>query len=201
MKKRLVVAVTNDLTFDQRMIRICHSLAASGYSLTLVGRKFKKSVPLSAVPYHQKRLASFFEKGKLSYLEYNVRLFFYLLFEKADIVCAVDLDTIVPCYIISRIKGAKRVYDAHELFCEMKEVVTRPFIYKMWKKVEKFTVPSFKNGYTVSHFISDEFKKMYEVNYETIRNLPILQRMNVPEKIEKFILSCMIRNSMSRMQC
>jgi glycosyltransferase involved in cell wall biosynthesis len=184
----IVFTVTTDLTYDQRMIRICTSLANTGYTVTLVGRKLKTSMPLSIQPFTQKRLFCFFEKGKFFYAEYNIRLFFYLFFKKMDCICVIDLDTILPGYFISKIKKIKRVYDAHELFCEMKEIVTRPPIYKIWKNIEKFAVPKFINGYTVNQLIADEFKKMYAVNYKVIRNIALLREINIPEKKEKFIL-------------
>jgi glycosyltransferase involved in cell wall biosynthesis len=184
----LVFTVTTDLTYDQRMIRICTSLANAGYAVTLVGRKLNSSLPLSAQSFIQKRINCFFEKGKLFYAEYNIRLFFYLLLKKMDCICAIDLDSILPCYFISKIKKIKRVYDAHELFCEMKEIATRPGIYKMWKMIERFTVPKFTMGYTVNQPIADEFKKMYNVNYEVIRNIALLRDVNHLPKKEKFIL-------------
>lgn len=187
-KNNIVFTVTTDLTYDQRMIRICTSLANAGYNVTLVGRKMKASLPLAAQPFQQKRLLCFFEKGKFFYAEYNLRLFFYLLFKKMDVIGAIDLDTILPCYFVSKIKKVKKVYDAHELFCEMKEIVTRPAIYKMWKKIERYTVPKFIHGYTVNQPIADEFKKMYSVNYEVIRNIALLGEVGTIEKKEKFIL-------------
>lgn len=185
---KIYFTVTTDLTYDQRMIRICTSLANAGYNITLVGRKLKASLPLAAQPFVQKRLFCFFEKGKLFYAEYNIRLFFYLLFKKMDCIGAIDLDTILPGYFISKIKKVKRVYDAHELFCEMKEIATRPGIYKAWKKIEGYTVPKFTNGYTVNQPIADEFKKMYGVRYEVIRNIALLRDIDPIEKKEKFIL-------------
>ncbi len=184
----IVFTVTTDLTYDQRMIRICSSLADTGYDITLVGRKLKNSIPLSIQPFKQKRINCFFEKGKLFYTEYNIRLFIYLLFKKMDCICAIDLDTILPCYYISKIKNIKRVYDAHELFCEMKEVVSRPGIYRMWKRIEKYTVPHFPLGYTVNQPIAEEFKKMYGVNYEVIRNIALLREIQPIKSKERFIL-------------
>ncbi len=188
MSKTIIFTVTTDLTYDQRMIRICTSLAKAGYNILLVGRKLNSSIPLSKQPFRQKRISCLFEKGKLFYAEYNIRLFFYLLLKKMDCIGAIDLDTILPCYFISQIKKTKRVYDAHELFCEMKEIVTRPVIYKLWKRIEGFTVPKFINGYTVNQPIADEFKKMYGVDYEVIRNIALLKDIQPVEKKEKFIL-------------
>ena len=184
----IVFTVTTDLTYDQRMIRICTSLANAGYDVTLIGRKVSFSIPLTAQPFKQKRIICLFEKGKLFYAEYNIRLFFYLLFKKMDCIGGIDLDTILPCYFISRIKKIKRVYDAHELFCEMKEIVTRPAIYKLWKRIERYTVPKFTMGYTVNQPIADEFKRMYGVKYEVIRNIALLKDIQPIEKKDKFIL-------------
>jgi len=175
MPKRIFCTVTNDLNYDQRMIRICTSLAAAGFDVTLVGRRTKASLPLTSRPFGQRRLRLLFSKGKLFYLEYNLRLFFFLLVQKADAVCAIDLDTILPCYFASRLRRIHRVYDAHELFCEMQEVVTRPAIYKIWKAVERYCVPRFPYGYTVNEPIAAEFKEMYGVDYAVIRNLPRLE--------------------------
>lgn len=170
--------VINDLTFDQRMQRICRTLSANGFEVTLVGKKTKSSVPLLKETYHQHRMRCFFSKGKAHYLEINIRLLIYLLFRKIDIICAIDLDTIVPCYLVSRLKKINRVYDAHELFSEMKEVVTRKGVQKFWKGVEKKYIPLFPNGYTVSQHIADEFNKKYAVLYRVIRNLPLLYTGN-----------------------
>lgn len=170
--KKIIFVVTNDLNFDQRMQRICSCLAQNGYNVLLIGRKLKKSKPLQNQSFQQKRISCFFEKGVLFYVEYNLTLFFYLLFEKPDIVCAIDLDTILPILFVSKVKSITRVYDAHELFTEQKEIKSRPFIYTIWKWVERFAVPKFKKGYTVNHFIKNEFEKLYGIKYSVIRNVP-----------------------------
>ena len=186
--KRIFFTVTNDLTYDQRMIRICSSLAGNGYQVTLVGRQLKSSVPLIRQPFTQKRLPCFFTTGKAFYVEFNLRLFFFLVFQRMNCICAIDLDTIVPCYCVSVLKKIPRVYDAHELFCEMKEVVTRPRIYSIWKKVERFTIPKFRFGYTVNRQIAEEFRKMYAVDYVVIRNFPTLKSAPLPDKTDRYIL-------------
>lgn len=173
--KRTTFTVINDLSYDQRMQRICSSLEKEGYKVTLVGRRLFSSIPLKDQSYRQKRLSCWFAKGKLMYLEFNLRLFIYLLFHRSNVICAIDLDTILPCYFASVLKGTKRVYDAHELFTEQKEIVTRPAIQKMWLKVERFAVPKFKYGYTVNKFIADELERRYAVKYEIVKNLPKLK--------------------------
>ena len=185
--KNIICTVTNDLNFDQRMIRICNSLANNGYSVTLVGRKLPDSKELTQRSFRQVRLFCFFTKGPLFYAEYNFRLFFWLLFQKTDLICAIDLDTILPCLWVSQVKKTERVYDAHELFCEMKEIVTRPSRYRIWKKIEQYAVPKFRYGYTVCAPIAEEFKKMYDVSYGVIRNVPMPSSSPTIDKPSFFI--------------
>jgi hypothetical protein len=187
--KRITFTVTNDLTYDQRMQRICTTVASNGYRVVLIGRKLKHSKPIKDEAYEQKRLPCFFSKGKLFYLEYNIRLLFFLLFYPADCYCAIDLDTILPNYFASAFKGKKRVYDAHELFTEQKEIITRPAIHRMWLAVEKFALPKFESGYTVNDFIVAELKRRYGVEYSVVRNLPKLNRIHPnPDMDHRFVI-------------
>lgn len=187
-KKRLIFTVTNDLSYDQRMIRICTSLATHGYHVELVGRTMSGSRALEEMPFVQKRLKCFFESGFAFYAEFNIRLLLYLLFRKAHLLCAIDLDTILPVYFVSRICARNRVYDAHELFCEMKEVSSRPRIYKIWKKIESFAVPRFRSGYTVNGIIAQEFYNMYGVEYAVVRNLPKLLPLQKVDISERYVI-------------
>ncbi|HET9431909.1 MAG TPA: glycosyltransferase, partial [Chitinophagaceae bacterium] len=172
----------------QRMNRICTSLSANGYTVTLVGRKLPGSIPLKKENYNQKRLGCWFKKGKWFYAEFNIRLFFYLLFQKMDAICSIDLDTILPCLRLSNLKNIPRVYDAHELFTELKEVVTRPVIKKIWSAVERSAVPNFSLGYTVSESIAEEFHRRYGSNFQTIRNVPWLRPLDQGKPPDRFIL-------------
>ena len=177
----IILTVTNDLAFDQRMQRICSSLSQAGYKVTLVGRLLAGSPPTADLPFCQVRLACRFTRGKLFYLEYNWRLYRYLVNRTREkigtdmAVCAIDLDTILPVLRISKKRKLPRVYDAHELFTELTEVKRRPMVSAIWQRVEKLAVPQFPFGYTVNGFIAGELKNRYAVNYEVIRNMPYRQ--------------------------
>jgi glycosyltransferase involved in cell wall biosynthesis len=172
--KRIICTVTNDLNHDQRMHKICGSLAKAGYEVLLVGRLRKTSKPLVERNFKQKRMRCFFEKGKLFYIEYNLRLLFFLLFTKADILCAIDLDTIMPNLVAGKLRGKKLVYDAHEYFTEVPEVVNRPAVKRIWQWVEKVSVPRMDTCYTVSASLADLFERQYHKHFELIRNVPVL---------------------------
>ena len=141
----------------------------------MIGRRLPESIPLTGLPFQHKRISCLFNTSWLFYLEFNLRVFFCLLFSSLDAICAVDLDTALPVLFISRIKRIPRVFDARELWTEMKPVIDRPRIQRMWKKIEQYCLPKFKNGYAVSTSIANELGKNYGVQYITIRNISILQ--------------------------
>lgn len=185
--KRIVFTVTNGLNHDQRMIRIGRSLTAAGYRVTLVG--VSNSEPLQQQPFEQKRLAVPFKKGFGFYAGYNIRLFFFLLFVKTDRFCCIDLDTMLPVWLASTLRGKPRVYDAHEFFSELKEVVSRPKVHRVWHWIEKRFLPRFPAGYTVSQGIADEFARRYGVHYAVIRNMPLRKEAaTLPAAAGKIIL-------------
>ena len=176
--KRVVFTVSNDLNYDQRMQRICSTLSEAGYDVTLVGRKRQSSDALVEQLYKQVRLNLWFEKGKLFYIELNVRLFYYLLAKPFDVVCGIDLDTIMPCWFASKLKLKTCVYDAHELFTEVPEVIDRPAVRRTWLWVERFVVKRINFFYTVSESVALEFERRYGLKPAVIRNLPLIKSGN-----------------------
>ncbi len=178
-QKILYLAVTNSLTFDQRMSRICGSLHQAGYQVHLIG--IKRADPLPIRPYHQIRLTSWFRKGKGFYIENHIRL----LFRKADLLVANDLDTALPIWALSKLRGIPRVMDAHEFYTEMKEVMSRPAIHRIWSSVARFVIPRFPVGTTVGSQLVEKFKREYGVHYEVIRNMPKLRPWKDPEPPSK----------------
>ncbi|MCS6818539.1 MAG: glycosyltransferase [Chitinophagales bacterium] len=176
MKKfKILCCVTNDLSCDQRMQRICDSLAEWGYNVILFGRELKHSFPLQTTSYSQKRVRCFFNKGKIFYAEYNIRLFFYLVRERPNVVHAVDLDTAPAVMLALLFFRLKIVYDAHELFTEVPEVVRRPAIRKIWHIIQQRFVPRANVVLTVSESIADYFRINYNAQVYVVRNLPVLR--------------------------
>jgi glycosyltransferase involved in cell wall biosynthesis len=172
------------------MQRICRSLASDGFAVYLIGRRLTNSPKLSQEIFTQKRLFCWFTKGPFFYIEYNLKLFIHLLFKRLDLLCAIDLDTILPVLFISVIRGKLRVYDAHEYFTEQKEVYERQTIFRIWSLIEKWSVPKFRLGYTVNQHLADLYYQKYQVEYQVIRNISFSYSLkNIDnEQINKFVL-------------
>ncbi len=177
---RIVATVTNDLHYDQRMHRICSTLAEQGgYSILLVGRVLPDSKPLEAMPFSLVRLKCFFQRGFLFYLEYNVRLFLFLLINPFDAVNIVDLDTMPAGVLAGKLRGKKIVFDAHEHFTEVPEVTFRPFVKWVWHQVGLWGIPKCHAAYTVGPALAKLLTQVYKKPFSTVRNVPMANAGNL----------------------
>lgn len=184
--KTVIVSVTNDLYTDQRVHKVCRFLEKQGYTVTLFGRKRKNSIDLPARSYTTKRVKLLFETGAKFYAVFNLRLFFYLLFKKADVLVANDLDTLLANYMASKFKRkSKLVYDSHEYFTEVPELTSRPKVQKVWLRIERWIFPKLKNVYTVNDSIAKIYTDLYQKEIKIVRNIsPLWKPENVLSKKE-----------------
>ena len=194
-KKRVVVSVINDLSTDQRVHKSCLSIQNAGFEVLLIGRVLKNSLPVNrSYPTHRMKLM--FDKGFLFYLEFNLRLFIKLIFTKSDILHSNDLDTLLPNFLISKLKSKHLVYDTHEFYTGVPELAQRPFKRKIWERLEAFVFPNLKHVFTVNNSIAQKYKQLYGKELKVIRNIssrnliPVKTKtkreLNLPE--DKFLI-------------
>lgn len=185
-KKRAIVSVTNDLYTDNRVNKICLFLQQQGYNVLLVGRQKKDSVDLPSRSYATKRFKLFKEAGAGFYAAYNLRLFFFLLFKKVDLLVSNDLDTLLANYAASKFKPTARlVYDSHEYFTEVPELINRPRVQKVWIGIESWIFPKLKTVYTVNESIAALYREKYKKDVRVVRNIsPTWKAEKIPSKAE-----------------
>lgn len=181
MSQKIIVSVTNDLSTDQRVHKVCTSLQSFGFEVLLVGRKQKDSPPLNRA-YATHRFTLLFARGPLFYMEYSLRLFFFLLFRKSQLLLSNDLDTLLPNYLIAICKQLPLVYDSHELFPEVPELQNRKWVKRFWECLEAFLLPRLKHAYTVCDSIADYYQNKYGLAFKVVRNVPFLKKNAVLKK-------------------
>lgn len=182
--KKIIVSVTNDLYTDQRVHKMCMFMVKQGYNVVLLGRLLDNKTPLDR-PYATKRFRLLFRKGALFYANYNVRLFFYLLFHRADILVSNDLDTLLANTFIHQLKKTPLIYDSHEYFTEVPELTSRPKIKRVWERIEAYCFPKLDKIITVNYSIAEKYKRKYGKKLRVVRNVsPLFEFKDVPSKKE-----------------
>lgn len=182
MQKKAVVCVTNDLTTDQRVHKTCLTLQKCGYYVIEFGRLLPESVPLKR-SYLTIRKKMWFRNGPLFYIEYNIRLFIYLVFSRVDLILSNDVDTLPAAYFASKIRNKKLIFDAHELFSELPELVNRQRIKWIWQQVENYLLPRLSNTITVCQSIADYYKQKYNISFQVVRNVPLYRQLKKTDKL------------------
>ncbi len=176
MGQTIILAVTNDLTGDQRIHKVAMSLLKAGMEPVLVGRKMPRSLPLNR-PYRCVRLRLLFRKGPMFYVCFNIRLFFYLLGCRADRFLANDLDTLMAVWYAGRLRRKPVIYDSHEYFTEVPELVHRPRVRRIWERMEEHVFPRLKTVYTVNESIARIYQEKYRIPVGIVKNLPLQNRI------------------------
>lgn len=189
-KPTVIVSVINDLNTDQRVHKVCSFIESQGYDVLLVGRTLKSSQKMEYRSYRTKRFRMFYEKGALFYAWFNFRLFWFLLFHSSHILVANDLDTLLPNYLVSKLKRKKLVYDSHEYFTEVPELISRPKVKAVWERIERFIFPKLTFVSTVNQSIAEKYREKYGVTLKVVRNVSPLwnpshirskQELGIPE--------------------
>jgi glycosyltransferase involved in cell wall biosynthesis len=172
LNQKVIVSVSSDLVTDNRVHRTCSVLHEFGLDVLLIGRKKKSSPELKQRNYRTKRLQLIFEKGPLFYAEFNIRLFFILLFQRKTLLYSNDLDTLLPNFLVSKLSGAKIIYDSHELFTEAPELIHRKLVRKIWLTIEQLIFPQLTHVITVNESIANTYEELYRKKLLVIRNIP-----------------------------
>jgi glycosyltransferase involved in cell wall biosynthesis len=167
---RVAFSVTNCICFDQRVLKMAGTVSALNCDITIIGRTRGECCKSEKVPFRTHRFNMLFKRGFLFYKFFNIRLFFYLLFRRFDLLVANDLDTLLPNFLVSKIKGLPLVYDSHEYFTGVPEIQNRHFVRWVWKTIESFVFPKLTNVITVSDSIALQYENEYGLRPLTVRN-------------------------------
>ena len=157
----IVMAVSNDLLTDQRVMRHVAALREAGFAVETVCRT---DFPVR------------WQKGWLFYAAFNWRLWREVRLRVKElkgqrvVVWANDTDTLLGCWLAAHGR-CKLVMDAHELFPEVPEIQEKPLVKWVWRTIEKWLMPKCDALITVCQSIADYYREKMGVQMTVVRNL------------------------------
>lgn len=136
------------------------------------------SNPLNT-PFQAERLRLPFHAGAGFYASLQVAMLRALWRMNADAIWANDLDTLLPAFVVARLKRIPLVYDSHEFFTEAAGLTGRPFQRNVWLALERILFPRLAAVITVNDAIADAYAERYPLAAAgrplVVRNMPRLR--------------------------
>lgn len=182
-KPLIYICLTGDLTTDYRVHKTALTLLDMGFEIICVSRTKPGFGQFKETRYGASVLLTLFKRGPLFYMEFNLRLFIFLLFHSSSMVLSIDLDTLPGCWAGTRLRRRKLVFDSHEYFPESPELQHRPFVKNIWIWLERFLVCRVDKGYTVCDSIAEIYHQKYHANFKVVRNLPLASRSEISDPV------------------
>jgi len=114
-----------------------------------------------------------FSRGPLFYAFFNMRLLVTLLcVRKPTLLVSNDLDTLAANFIASKLRRVPLIYDSHELFTQVPELIHRKTVQAVWKWIESLLLPRLKHAVTVNYSIATIYRRLYGTRFRVVRNVP-----------------------------
>lgn len=202
MKQKVVMAVTNDLRFDNRVRKEAASLVQAGFTVVVICKRSPATPPdeyfdgvqvkrIDLEPYPR----SLAEKLKILWSFINVQnkiLYRVLVDERGDIYHAHDLETLLPVGQASAKLGRPFVYDVHDLKLDvirkrrsstLMGILLHPIWMMLYASLERYWIKRASGVITTNRFYAAVIQRRYQIPAPTlVTNCPPYVNL-APEKI------------------
>jgi len=158
---KVCMFVLHDITYDSRVKREAKTFSQAGYKVKILDfgdKRTSRSRNLNGIEVSRIRILTrglpkntFFRGVK--YLEYLWSACRQAVRERADVYHAHDLYPLVPAFLGARLRGAKVIYDSHELWTEQAGISKS--VAKVWRKIERFLLPRVDAVLTVNEALAE----------------------------------------------
>lgn len=174
--KKAIITTSNNLVYDNRVHKVTLTLIELGFQVVKTGRNFPRPQQRTKCEGKEKLFKLPVNKGFLFYFFLNLYTFFYLMFQKSDLIWAVDMDTLPAAKTVAILKRKPIVFDGHEFFSEVPELLHRKIPKRIWMILEKNFLPGCDRYFTVSPGLVKLYKENYDIEFRLLRNFPLRTR-------------------------
>jgi glycosyltransferase involved in cell wall biosynthesis len=180
-------AVVSDLTFDARVWKEARSLANAGYRVRLIGCKYELPASLhrSEGPIDVVEVPLGTRRGRVSVLSRAgtlLRLWLAVIRTPARAYHAHNVHVAPAAWISSRLRRAKLIYDAHELYDEASGGLPLPQVTApITRAAERFMVRRSDAVFTTNVSRVEHLRERYgRESIEVLGNVPLRVEEVVP---------------------
>lgn len=200
---KVLMLLSNPFRPDPRVYREARTLVDSNYQVIVLAwdreLKYAEVETVDGILIKRIRVRSQFD----NFFDMLVKLpifwrkaFFRARKMQVDIVHCHDLDTLLIGIIIAKLKGAKIIYDAHEIYSAMVQDSVPKFFQRLIDKLEACMIKRVDLIITVSSGLADIFGGHDAKNISVILNCPDLKIKSSEEELKAIRKSLGVENKM-----
>ncbi|MDA8773312.1 glycosyltransferase family 4 protein [Luminiphilus sp.] len=176
----MISVVRNSVLHDSRVKKIAKSLERFNCDVNVIGlqdgRKHEEQAPASysVMELRTKAWPAMLPFQIIKYVEWLIKICLHVKNKKIDLIICNDLNPLLICVIIKKMKGARLIYDAHELETETHHLANSPMRKMLMKFYERQLIAQVDQCITVSELIARWYEREYRVKrVAVIKNKPI----------------------------
>jgi glycosyltransferase involved in cell wall biosynthesis len=161
---RILMLLTNAFDPDPRVHKEAKSLVHNGYDVTIICWDRDLKAParevIDGIKVERIYVQSTHARGtsQAAYLLlFWIKAFILALRKKPDAIHCHDFDTLPPGYLLSRVKSAKLVYDAHESYVDMLNGIPH-WLKRAISTLENFLLPGSNLVITVGEILREHLE-------------------------------------------
>ena len=171
----LVGVVTNEVTFDRRMIRTCETLSNKGLRILLIGRSIDDREYEDLYDFDVHRVTCKNNRGPFFYYEFIQVTNTFLRDISYNYLLLTDYDTLLLAK--KERKNVKKIYlDLHEYFEHTPELKGRPIKKWIWQTIADRYHHYCDVIYTVNESLASLYSKRLQRKVDVIMNVPVLNK-------------------------
>jgi glycosyltransferase involved in cell wall biosynthesis len=173
----ICAAVVSDLAFDARVWKEARSLAAAGYKVALIGCRYDLERPRwrheDGVDVFEVSLGSRSKVSLVGRVSTLLRLSREILRTRARAYHAHNIHVGVPSWIAARLRRARLVYDAHELYGELHGGILTRAAVRVERPLERLMATGSDGVVTTNESRAAALKERYGLaEVVTLANVP-----------------------------
>lgn len=182
-KNKLLFITIDPIEYRRRVLNQMTVAREYGFEVSVIsigerGKRYKNAEDF----FHEKRIFVRFQGGPLKFIEFNLKLFWSILWNRYDIIHLRGLWVLPAVMMRQIIRHSHLIYDAHEYFAGLEIFHNRPLRKQLWLLVEKLSIPHINTLITVSEPLGD----LYRNRYPKLKRILILKNMPSSRDIQPF---------------
>ncbi|KUK22616.1 MAG: Glycosyltransferase [Thermotoga petrophila] len=190
----VVILRSNTVDPDPRVEKIAWWLSQSGYKVTILGwdrekisRRKEVRQGYLIIRYQKRATYGGGLKNLLKFLMFNLWIGWELLFLNFDVVHACDFDTVIPAWLVARLKRKKVVFDIFDLHSEAHFGSSKGLVRRILQSMESFFINHSDAVIIVDDSRREQIRGTRPRRLEVIYNVPdtsLVEEVNSFEKVE-----------------